>query len=374
MGGARPSPYHREVMATSWALHRSREAIERLSTARLPLAETLAEALPQLQRVIGFDAGGLGLNDPISNLPVEVVTDSPVFQAIEPRFWQIEFRVPDVNKYATLLRGPRRAGILSQATTKDLAYSARWAELLGPSGLGDELRAALVVDGACWGLLCLHREAGSGTFALDDRRWAAAVFTSLASAIRAAWTAGPWPSLSSDGPGTLVVSDTAQHLSWTPGAARWLDRLGHRGTTAIHALVARLGAPREEPSKGFPWSRTLVRSEDGTWVELHAECLSGPGGAVAITLQAAHPDSMARLLMAAHALSAREQDVARKVLKGLSTAKIAGELLISEYTVQDHLGAIFAKVGVRTRRQLMVRLSGGRPEGQELQPPPRQEG
>jgi DNA-binding CsgD family transcriptional regulator len=356
------APYHRWAMATTWALSRSREAIERLAQARLALPDLLAEALPQLRRVIGFDAGGLGLNDPTSNLPVEVVTDSPVFRGFEPRFWQLEFGVPDLNKFAALVQGPRPVGVLSEAASPNsLARSARSDELLGPVGLGgDELRAVLVVEGSCWGSLCLHRSSDAGPFALDeDARWTTAVLSSLALATRAAWTAGPGRPPSLDGPGTLVVSQTGQRQSWTPGAESWLTQLGDRGTTVIHALVGHLGSPATNPSGQHHAVRAHVRTPAGTWVELHGERLSGPRGDIAITLQAAHPANLAPLLMAANGLSSREREVARRVLDGVSTAGIAQGLFISEYTVQDHLRAIFAKVGVRTRRQLMVRLAGG---------------
>ena len=63
-----------------------------------------------------------------------MVTDTPVFQAIEPRFWQIEFRAAALNKFATLVPGPHRVRVFSDATAAhDLARSARWTELLGPS-------------------------------------------------------------------------------------------------------------------------------------------------------------------------------------------------------------------------------------------------
>jgi DNA-binding CsgD family transcriptional regulator len=130
-------------------------------------------------------------------------------------------------------------------------------------------------------------------------------------------------------------------------------------------LVAQLGSPFTNPSGEHRAVRAHVRTPAGTWVELYGERLSAPRGDIAITLQAAHPANLAPLLMAANGLSTRERDVVRLVLDGLSTAGIAQGLFISEYTVQDHLRAIFAKVGVRTRRQLAVRLAGGPadPEG-----------
>ena len=59
------------------------------------------------------------------------------------------------------------------------------------------------------------------------------------------------------------------------------------------------------------------------------------------------------------ALSAREAQVARAVAAGHSNKEVANNLFISERTVKAHLGAIFEKLGVRDRLQLVVRLAAG---------------
>lgn len=58
-------------------------------------------------------------------------------------------------------------------------------------------------------------------------------------------------------------------------------------------------------------------------------------------------------------LSVREAEVARAVASGLSNKEVADQLNISERTVKAHLGAIFEKLGVRDRLQLVLRLSRG---------------
>jgi DNA-binding CsgD family transcriptional regulator len=60
--------------------------------------------------------------------------------------------------------------------------------------------------------------------------------------------------------------------------------------------------------------------------------------------------------VAAPALTAREQAVARLVAEGLTNAEIATKLFLSVKTVEYHLGNAFTKYGVRNRAQLAARL------------------
>ncbi|WP_296495116.1 response regulator transcription factor [Rhodoferax sp.] len=56
-------------------------------------------------------------------------------------------------------------------------------------------------------------------------------------------------------------------------------------------------------------------------------------------------------------LSAREAQVAKAVSAGRSNKEVADKMFISERTVKAHLGAIFEKLGVRDRLQLVLRLT-----------------
>ena len=53
-------------------------------------------------------------------------------------------------------------------------------------------------------------------------------------------------------------------------------------------------------------------------------------------------------------LTDREHDVLRLMARGATNAEIAGELFVSEATVKTHVGAIFAKLGVRDRAAAIV--------------------
>jgi DNA-binding NarL/FixJ family response regulator len=48
-------------------------------------------------------------------------------------------------------------------------------------------------------------------------------------------------------------------------------------------------------------------------------------------------------------LTSRELEILQLVLIGLTNKAIAGEICVSEKTVEFHLGHIYTKIGVRTR-------------------------
>ena len=62
---------------------------------------------------------------------------------------------------------------------------------------------------------------------------------------------------------------------------------------------------------------------------------------------------IAPLIADAYGLTKREAEITQLVLRGLSTAEVSGELHITPNTVRDHFKAIFDKVGVRSRRELV---------------------
>ena len=53
-------------------------------------------------------------------------------------------------------------------------------------------------------------------------------------------------------------------------------------------------------------------------------------------------------------LTDREHDVLRHMARGATNGEIADELIIGEATVKTHVGAIFAKLGVRDRAAAIV--------------------
>ena len=103
---------------------------------------------------------------------------------------------------------------------------------------------------------------------------------------------------------------------------------------------------------------TRVHTRSGQWLSVHASRLNGLSGELGITvvIEQANASSTLPLRLSAHGLSPREGDVATLVLRGTSTTGISATLHISEHTVQDHLKAVFDKIGVRSRRELIAAM------------------
>jgi DNA-binding NarL/FixJ family response regulator len=59
-------------------------------------------------------------------------------------------------------------------------------------------------------------------------------------------------------------------------------------------------------------------------------------------------------------LTVQERQVARLVAGGMSNREAAAELYLSPKTIEYHLAHIFAKLGIRTRYQLAVRVGPDR--------------
>ena len=132
------------------------------------------------------------------------------------------------------------------------------------------------------------------------------------------------------------------------------DRQRPAASVASVASAAFDGASRQRLDGE---SKALVRTVDGQWVSLHRAviCVAGhPRTAVIIEL--ARRYRVAQMLMAIYGLTPREREVTQLVLKGCSTAEVGIDLGISPLTVQQHLKGIFAKTGVRSRRELIGKV------------------
>ncbi len=261
--------------------------------------------------------------------------------------------------------------VLSAATGGDLARSKRWRECLRPYGIGDELMTACRDRNGFWGSVELMRDSSDASFDEDDQRLLDELAPILGALLRRsqtrAWRGGPGLDVSLS-PGTLVLDADLQPASWTQSARGWLDELPAAGPDgdmlppAVYEIGARAVAPTHLPN------RVRIRGATGRWLVIEGAALEGASsGRVAITVRAAGPEEIFDVLCRAYGLTRRERHLVALLLDGLSTRQLAQAMYISAYTVQDHLKAIFAKAGVRSRRELVSQMAGRTQAGDRAQ-------
>jgi DNA-binding CsgD family transcriptional regulator len=339
--------------------------IVRLSYGGLDSTTLRLEAIRHLRRAVPIDSFWFATSDPATLLFTgSVVEEIP--EDVTPAFIVNEFLQDDVNKWVDLARSDSPVNSLYSATGGKPDTSIRYREILAPLGFGDELRAALLDGGSCWGFICLHREQSTSGFSSEDAGLLKRVTKHLAEGLR---TALLFENLESapvqNGPGLVLLSSELRLIGMNEAAERWLPDLADwhkdaRIPQAIYAVAARLGTAEVDIVEGREelLPRVRVRTRSGRWLLLHASRLSigDQSNQIAVILEAAPSWEVAPLILKAYGLTDREGEVAQLVLKGRSTQEIGSQLFISPLTVQQHLKSIFSKTGVTSRRQLTAQI------------------
>ncbi|MDQ3498778.1 MAG: helix-turn-helix transcriptional regulator [Actinomycetota bacterium] len=351
-------------MNSGRSAERVRQEIVRLCHDGLDSRTFRVETVRRLRKLIPVDASFFATADPATLLFTSAVVDDVLAHATA-QFIENEFLKDDSVKFASLARGRSPVDSLGVATKGELVRSTRYQEILAPMELGGELRAALVVGSKCWGFMCLHRERSSPNFTPAEVAFLATLTPHLAEGVRTALLIGdarvasPPP----DGPGLLLLGNDLSLAAITPAAEAWLAEIAESDwpsslelPNAIYAVAARLLALERSghtPPDLMP--RTRLRTASGRWLVLHASRLRAAAaeGRIAVIFEEARPSEIAPLIVDAYGLTKREGEITRLVLRGLSTAEVSGELHITSNTVRDHFKAIFDKVGVRSRRELV---------------------
>lgn len=326
------------------------------------------QLLRSLRRLMPVDAAFFATADPETLLFTGGFAEEPL-GAATPLFLDNEFTGEDVNRFASLAISPNHVASLDAATHFDRSLSGRYRDIMSPLGLGDELRAALVVGSECWGYLCLHRSDDPLGFTDSETALIASIGPHLAHALRQAVLLHGSPATGGAGePGVVLLADDLSVVAITPEAAHLLSRIEQSRLITlplpigVYTVAVALRAVEQGTAPPRTLPTTRARTTDGQWLTMHASRLRGPPGEqrISVVIKTAETATTVPLLLSAHGLSPREAEVARLVLRGTSTRVISDTLHISRHTVQDHLKAIFDKVGVHSRRDLV---------GQLLRPP-----
>ncbi|MFI5720705.1 LuxR C-terminal-related transcriptional regulator [Nocardia sp. NPDC051750] len=281
-------------------------------------------------------------------------------------YWASELLEENVVPFRELTRAPVPAAGLRAATGDLPARSARFRRLFAGHGIHDELRVALRIGDRPWGLVSLFR--GTADFAADEVALLAELSQPLAARLRGFARPAPAPTQTdSPAPGLILFDESGaalsineearQHLASLPAGPSVPSKLGLGFPIWVVGAVLQARALAAGLDHGN--ARLRIRNTEGRWLSCHASSLSGGDsgpGPVALIIEPATPADLAALIAEAHGLSSRELQVTQLIARGLTTAEIAGTLFLSPHTVRDHIKAVFAKVEVSSRGELVARL------------------
>ena len=347
----------------------------RLAHAGLARHEYARAGMRVLRRAVAFDAAAAIWFDPTAALPVDKWIDDSMIDDAGLHLAEIELDAADIDKFRELAASGRRAARLSEATDGKPDGGRGHREPPRPRGVGDELRTVDLGDSGLRGGMVLYRRQGAPPFTARDVN----VLASLSGECAEVQRVRLEQDLSADGGdsdrGLLVLDDDDGVEMADAAATAWLDELGATGrrlplvVTAVAERAREIESGRIDP----PATATVrARARSGRWVIVRGSALVNGGGAprIAVTLEPARAPELAEVIADAYGLTARERRVTELVGRGLPTAAIAAQLYLSTYTVQDHLKAIFEKLDVSTRGQLVARLFVDHSLGRGQRPAP----
>jgi DNA-binding CsgD family transcriptional regulator len=267
----------------------------------------------------------------------------------------------DRNRFAELATRRVPVGILAQATRGKPEQTARYRDLLEPSGIPYELRAAFVRRGRVWGAVHVARRESSGAFSQRDADALAQLVPAIAEGIRGALRFDAARRVAGvEAPGLVVLDAAGEVELVTPPALPMLAAIGAPGTrpeegelpSAVQALAAFV---RVQDAAAEGGNVVTVPGRDGL-VTLHASKPDPAGDRIAIVIEAARGPRAATVRLEAHGATAREREVATLIARGLTNPEIADALVLSPHTVGDHVKSLFEKLDVASRQELVARV------------------
>jgi DNA-binding CsgD family transcriptional regulator len=334
------------------------DALERLADAGLPAQDFMEQSMERVERVVPTDGHFVSATDPETAYATGAATVRSLPSTWCRPTWDYEFLVPDVLKYADISRSGRAVADIHEATSGRPDRSPRFRHFSADTGYRAELRLAFVSGWATYGIGQLNR-AGASRFCDAEKDWLERAAVPIARGLRRALLDPPTERPAERGPGVILVDRHGEVVSTTPAASEWLNELdaellssGDSLPFYGHALALLVRAAYED---GVPVPRARLRTSRGVWLLLHGAPLAGTDQ-VALIIEPAKSSDVAPMIVEAYGLSARELDVARTVARGLGTGEVAEHLHLSPHTVRDHLKALFEKVGVSSRGQLVHKL------------------
>lgn len=341
-------------MGSTEDLHRR---VERACLAGLSAKALRERILALLRPVLPYDGHVFALTDPVTNVATAPHADLPNLPWERlPELIRWRYLTP-VNRFDRLVGRPASSLLTA---TQSPSESLLWTHVQRGLGVVDAASVAFGDRYGTWGFLELLRTSGSFTTGELDllTSLAPTVTTGLRTAVYRTF-AEPGNPLSTTGPAVLLLDGDLGVRSQTDDAAEALFRLlpPDEPMTPIPAAAYNIGAAlvaqEEGVPVGEPWSRVHLGGRH--WVTVRASRL---GEDIAVSIEPSTPAERMDLYARACGLSARESEILTLLGVGLDSREIAGQLFLSEHTVNDHVKAVLAKARARSRQVLLARATG----------------
>jgi len=346
------------------------DRIERLCGSGLASKPLREQVLAEIRRGVPFDAHVWLLTDPVTRVGTSPLADVPGLPWSRlPELARHRY-LTQVNRWADLMDAGKPVATLRDTTDGDLDRSALWRNVLRELGVVDVASLVFWDRFGCWAWLDLWRCSPSAPFGKRDRDFLEPQVRSITTGLRAAQAltfvdASRPADLA--GPAVLVLSPDLRVRDQTSGAAETLFRLNPPDEpipaipAAAYNVAAALVAAEAGVPVGPPWARLHLAA--GRWVTCRADRMAGSKvgereSDIAVTFEPTAPEERLEVFALSHGLSAREREVLGLLVAGLDSREMAGRLVLSEHTVNDHVKAVLAKTGTRTRQTLLSRAVG----------------
>ncbi|MFE7278316.1 helix-turn-helix transcriptional regulator [Streptomyces sp. NPDC057623] len=342
-------------MGVDRRLLRGLPALAGESLSSLELAEAVSQAVAP---VVAHDALRLMGNNP-DGAGHTVFSFWHNFEAeFGRRFMRSYLAGDDPCLPGDLLRRPMPAGLVGTGNGR---RDRSMRQLFDAHGVGGELRVLLRDAHGVWGSLALLRSSGGRTFDTADPMRVLELAPVLIATLRRYVLSGPMqPVAPEQTPGVFVVDGAGKVTGATPMASWWAERLReHHPASWVDALVSGIAAQTRR-TLGEPGVQAPVMhcpaARFGRWISAEGQPLDDDG-AVAVLVRAVPARELLVSLGSWYGVTARERQVIEHLLDGAAAKHIARGLDMSVHTVNGHLKAVYRKLGVTGRAELLTALN-----------------
>jgi DNA-binding CsgD family transcriptional regulator len=340
-------------MLTKMSTASAREALDQLCRSTRDPHEYLHEVAALIRRTVPHDLSGWMTLDPDTLLATGTVEVQKTPE-LNRAFWRNELlQEGDVYKLADLARRPSPITAMSELDDASAANSPLVQQLLRPAGIGDELRMTLRANRSTWGVAGIYRELGAPPFRSDERAFLAAIADDVADGLRRSLSLQFKGGAGDLDAGVVAFDLEGGMVSATAEASRLIALMPGDVISTLYAVAISVGR-RDRPL-------ARVRLPDGRWLLLQGSRFDGGANdpdQVIVSLMPAPQHDLISMLLRLHGLTARQRDVAQLLMGDRRADEIAARLHISRHTLHDHVKAIYIKLGVQSRVELMALASG----------------